>query len=83
MQTGSWPHPAYPMGTRGSSLEVKWQRREADPSPPTSAKVKKMWIYTATHPYALFSHVHGQFTLQILHLIEIHPCRFKYISCVS
>jgi hypothetical protein len=26
--------------------------READHSPPASAGVKKMWIYTATPPYA-------------------------------
>jgi hypothetical protein len=31
---------------------VKQQGREADHSPPTSAKVKKMWIYKATPPYA-------------------------------
>jgi hypothetical protein len=26
--------------------------READHSPPTSAEVKKMWIYTSTTPHA-------------------------------
>jgi hypothetical protein len=31
---------------------IKWQGREADHSPPASAKVKKMWIYTSTPPYA-------------------------------
>jgi hypothetical protein len=31
---------------------VKQQGREADHSPPTNAKVKKMWIYTSTPPYA-------------------------------
>jgi hypothetical protein len=30
---------------------VKWLEREADHSPPTSAEVKKTWIYTATPPY--------------------------------
>jgi hypothetical protein len=30
---------------------VKWQGREADHSPPTSAEVKKMWIYTSTLLY--------------------------------
>jgi hypothetical protein len=29
---------------------VKQQGREADHSPPTSAEVKKMWIYTSTLP---------------------------------
>jgi hypothetical protein len=31
---------------------VKRQGREADHSPPTSAEVKKMWIYIFTPPYA-------------------------------
>jgi hypothetical protein len=29
--------------------------READHSPPTSAEVKKIWIYTSTPPYALLA----------------------------
>jgi hypothetical protein len=32
------------------------KRREADHSPPTSAEVKKMWIYVSTPPYALLSY---------------------------
>jgi hypothetical protein len=34
---------------------VKRQRREPDHSPPTSAAVKKMWIYTSTPPYAFMA----------------------------
>jgi hypothetical protein len=34
---------------------VKWPGREADHSPPTSAEVKKMWIYTSTPPYAFMA----------------------------
>jgi hypothetical protein len=34
---------------------VKRQGREADHSPPTSAEVKKTWIYTSTPPYALMA----------------------------
>jgi hypothetical protein len=30
---------------------VKRQGREAGDSPPASAEVKKMWIYTSTPPY--------------------------------
>jgi hypothetical protein len=30
---------------------VKRQGREADHSPPVSAEVKKMWLYTSTRPY--------------------------------
>jgi hypothetical protein len=41
---------SYKMGTGGSFPGVR-QGREADHSPPTSAEVKKMWIYTSTPPY--------------------------------
>jgi hypothetical protein len=53
VQTGSGVHPtSYKMGTTGgSSPGVKRQGREANHSPPTSAEVKKMWIYTSTPPY--------------------------------
>jgi hypothetical protein len=36
-------------------LGVKRQGREADHSPPASAEVKKMWIYTSTAPYAFLT----------------------------
>jgi hypothetical protein len=52
VQTGSGVHPtSYKMGTGGTFPGLKWQGREADHSPPTSAEVKKMWIYTSTPPY--------------------------------
>jgi hypothetical protein len=52
VQTGSGVHTTfYKMGTGASFLGVKRQGREADHSPPTSAEVKKMWIYTTTPPY--------------------------------
>jgi hypothetical protein len=42
-------HPtSYPMGTGGSFPGGKRPGREVDHSPPTSAEVKKMWIYTST-----------------------------------
>jgi hypothetical protein len=34
---------------------VKRQGREADHSPPASAEVKKIWIYTSTPPYAFMA----------------------------
>jgi hypothetical protein len=34
---------------------IKRPGREADHSPPTSAEVKKMWIYTSTPPYAFMA----------------------------
>jgi hypothetical protein len=37
------------------SLSVKRQGREADHSPPASAEVKKMWIYTSTPPYVFMA----------------------------
>jgi hypothetical protein len=33
----------------------KRQGREADHSSPSIAKVKKMWIYTSTSPYAFMA----------------------------
>jgi hypothetical protein len=42
VRNGSGAHPAsYPMGIRGFSLAVKRPGREADHSPPSSAKVKE------------------------------------------
>jgi hypothetical protein len=47
VQADSGAHPAsYPMGTGGLS-----QGHEADHSPPSSAEVKKAWIYTFTPLY--------------------------------
>jgi hypothetical protein len=34
---------------------VKWLGREADHSHPTSAEVKKMWIYISTPPYTFMA----------------------------
>jgi hypothetical protein len=34
---------------------VKRQGREVEHSPPTSAEVKKMWIYTSTPPYVFMA----------------------------
>jgi hypothetical protein len=56
VQTGSGVHPtSYTMGTGSSFPWVKRPGREADHSPPTSAEVKKMWIYTSTPPYAFMA----------------------------
>jgi hypothetical protein len=38
-----------------SSTYAFFQGREADHSPPTSAEVKKMWIYTPTPPYVFMA----------------------------
>jgi hypothetical protein len=52
VQTGSGVHPTfYKMGTGRSFPGVNRQGREVDHSPPTSAEVKKMWIYTSTPLY--------------------------------
>jgi hypothetical protein len=42
---------SYKIRTGGSFPGVKRQGREADHSLPTSAEIKKMWIYTSTPPY--------------------------------
>jgi hypothetical protein len=56
-QTGTGDHQvSYPMGTGGSFPRgVKQQGREADHSPPTSAEVKKTWIYTSTPPHVFMA----------------------------
>jgi hypothetical protein len=41
---------SYPMSTGGSFPEVKRPGREGNHSPPTSAEVKKTWVYTSTPP---------------------------------
>jgi hypothetical protein len=52
VQIGSGAQSAsYPMGTGSSSPGIKQSGREADHSPPTSAEVKKMWIYISIPPY--------------------------------
>jgi hypothetical protein len=49
VQTGSEVHPtSYPMDTGDSFPGGKRSEREVDHSSPTSAEVKKMWIYTST-----------------------------------
>jgi hypothetical protein len=48
-------HPPIQWVPGALSPGVKRQRREANHSPPTSAEVKKMWIYTLTPPYALMA----------------------------
>jgi hypothetical protein len=56
VQTGSGVHPtSYTMGTGGSFQGVKRPGREADHSPPTSAEVKKTWIYTFIPPYTFMA----------------------------
>jgi hypothetical protein len=46
---------SYAMGTRDSFPGVKWPGREADHSPPSSAKVKNAWSYTSTPQYAFMT----------------------------
>jgi hypothetical protein len=43
------------MGTGGSFPGIKLQGLEADHSSPTSAEVKKMWIYTSTPLYVFMA----------------------------
>jgi hypothetical protein len=43
------------MGAEGFFPRIKRPGREADQSPPTSAEVKKMGIYTSTPPYTFMA----------------------------
>jgi hypothetical protein len=52
VETGSGAHQAsYLIRTGVLSTEVKQLEREADHSPPTSAEIKKIWIYRSIPPY--------------------------------
>jgi hypothetical protein len=48
-------HPPLHLAPEALSSGVKRPGREADHSPPASAEVKKMWIYTSTPPYAFMT----------------------------
>jgi hypothetical protein len=49
IQTSCEAHPAsYPVGTQGSFSRVKWLGNGAHHSPPSSAEVKSVWIYTSS-----------------------------------
>jgi hypothetical protein len=53
IQTGSGVHlTSYPMGTGALSPQLKRPGLEADHSLPTSAEVKKTWVYISTPLYA-------------------------------
>jgi hypothetical protein len=57
VQTGSEALPASnPMGTGGSFPGGKPAGAEAGHSPPHSAEIKKMWIYTFTPAYAFMAY---------------------------
>jgi hypothetical protein len=43
------------MSTGGSFPGVKRQERDVHHSPPTSAEVKKTWIYTSAPPYVFMA----------------------------
>jgi hypothetical protein len=47
--------PSIQLAPGALSPGIKRQRREADYSPPTSAEVKEMWIYTSTPPYTFMA----------------------------
>jgi hypothetical protein len=58
VDTDSEDHPVvYPKGIEILFPRVKWQERETEPSPPSSAEVKKVGSYTCTStpPYAFMA----------------------------
>jgi hypothetical protein len=55
VQTGSGVHPSIKWVPGAFSPGVRWPGCEADHSPPTSAGVKKMWIYSSTSPYTFMA----------------------------
>jgi hypothetical protein len=72
VQTDSGAHPvSYPMSTGDFFLGVKRQGREADHSPPTSAEVNKMWIYTSTPPYVFMAYCLNSFSTGTTYYINL------------
>jgi hypothetical protein len=67
VQNGSASQPPIQWVLGALSLGVKRPRREADHSPPSSAEVTNVWIYTSTPPIRLhgvvLSYVQGQLYL--------------------
>jgi hypothetical protein len=48
-ETGDHPDPDYPKSANVLTLGVKWQWRETDYSPPSSAEIKNVWGYIHGH----------------------------------
>jgi hypothetical protein len=75
VQTGSGAYPASNQWVPGPlSLAVKRPRREADHSPPSSAKVKNAWSYNSTPQYAFM----GWFSIKAQGQLYLLP--FFYFS---
>jgi hypothetical protein len=56
VQIGSGIHPtSYPIDTYRSFPGGRAPESESDHSPPASAEVKEMWIYTSTPPYVFMA----------------------------
>jgi hypothetical protein len=56
VQTGSGAHTAsYPLDSGSNSLKVNQPGREAAHSHPTSAEVRKMYVYKSISAYALMT----------------------------
>jgi hypothetical protein len=96
VQTGSGTRSAsYPMGTVAPLPGVKRPGSDADHSFPSSADVKKTWIYTSTLPYVfvgecLISQAQGQlpftptaifYTLQ--HVTEAQSTLLQIINALA
>jgi hypothetical protein len=77
VQTGSGVHTtSYQIGAGALPPGVKRPGREAEQSPPTSAEVMKMWIYTST-PHtpswrSVLSAEHRDFTLGLRFSTELY-----------
>jgi hypothetical protein len=55
----SYPCPPDRLWDSPNLLSIGYRGREADYSPPTSAEVKKTWVYTSTPPYVYSTIVHS------------------------
>jgi hypothetical protein len=72
------------MGTGGSFPGVKRPRSEVDHSPPTTAEVKKIWIYTSIpHTPSWHSAYLTQGQLYLLHVTFTEDFRIGNFTCTT
>jgi hypothetical protein len=57
------------------SYRVKWQGREGDHSPPTSAEVKKAWMHTSIPPYVFMTYCLIKYMTNSFYSLQDHCFR--------
>jgi hypothetical protein len=68
------------MDAKSSFSGVKWQERETDHSPPSSAKVSFAWIYTSILPYVVMEWCLIEYRDNFIFISLIYTSDFVTIS---